>query len=786
MTETIALDKRRIVYDDGIVRGFILASVGFGLVGLLVGLLAALQLSSAQFNFDTPWLTFSRIRPLHTNAVIFALVGNMMFAGIYYSTQRLLKARMASDLLSKVHLWSWQAVIVGAVVTLPFGITQSKEYAELEWILDIGVVISWVAFAVNFFWTLAIRNERNLYVAIWFYIATIITIAVLYIVNNLALPVSATKSYGIFSGAQDALTQWWYGHNAVAFFLTTPILGIMYYFLPKAAERPVYSYRLSIIHFWALVFIYIWAGPHHLLYTALPDWAQSLGMIFSLMLWAPSWGGMLNGLLTLRGAWHKVREEPVLKFFVAGVTFYGMSTFEGPLLSIKSVSALGHYTDWIIGHVHGGALGWNGLMAAGMFYWLVPRLFGTKLHSKQLADLHFWIGTVGILLYVGSMWIGGISQGLLWREVTDDGSLRWTAWTEIIDKVQPMYMARSFGGLLFIVGWVLMIWNLWKTLASGKAVDGEAEVAILHSRPAPGPSNWRLVFGAPTIITLLGFAAGYMMSDSSNPVLSVVGTVFMMFVVGVTGFRVYHAARSRYQWHDIVEGRPLAFSILVVLAVLAGGIVELVPGIVLQKEVPMTASGEFAVKPYTALELQGRDVYVSEGCYVCHSQMIRPFRDESLRYGPPSRIEESMWDHPFQWGSKRTGPDLARVGNYNGGNKYDHVWHWQHMIDPRQISTNSTMPSYWWLAEEQVAQHETAAKMKALRALGVPYTDEQIEGAGAAYLAQAAEIVDYLIEKGELTAADRDAKLGTELVALIAYLQRLGDNEVVEVAGGGR
>ncbi|HHI81082.1 MAG TPA: cytochrome-c oxidase, cbb3-type subunit I, partial [Planctomycetes bacterium] len=423
-----SLGKTRVVYDDVSVKNFMWASIGWGLIAVLVGLLAALQLSFWQLNFGLPWLTFGRIRPLHTNAAIFALVGNMIFAGVYYSTQRLCKVRTASDFLTKIHFWGWQLIILGAAITLPLGITQSKEYAELEWFLDLLVVLVWVAFAINFFWTLAIRNEKQLYVALWFYIATILTIALLYIVNNLALPIFWNKSYGLFAGTQDALTQWWYGHNAVAFFLTTPILGIMYYFLPKAANRPVYSYRLSIVHFWALIFIYIWAGPHHLLYTALPDWAQSLGMLFSLMLWAPSWGGMLNGLLTLRGAWDKVRTDPVLKFFVAGVTFYGMSTFEGPLLSIKSVSALGHYTDWIIGHVHAGALGWNGFMAAGMFYWLVPKLFKTEMYSKKLADAHFWVGTLGILFYVVSMWVSGVSSGLMWRAMTPEGTLLYPDW----------------------------------------------------------------------------------------------------------------------------------------------------------------------------------------------------------------------------------------------------------------------------------------------------------------------------------------------------------------------
>ncbi|MFN6193124.1 MAG: cytochrome-c oxidase, cbb3-type subunit I, partial [Planctomycetota bacterium] len=525
-TSSPALTKR-VVYDDAVVRGFVWASVAWGAIGLLVGLIIALQLSFPQLNFETSFLTFGRLRPLHTNAVIFALVGNMMFAGVYYSTQRLLKTRMANDLLSRIHLWGWQLIIVGAAVTLPLGMTQGKEYSELEWFLDVGVVVVWVAFAANFFWTLAVRNEKNLYVSIWFYISTVLTIAVLYIVNNLSLPVTGTKSYGAFAGAQDALTQWWYGHNAVAFFLTTPILGIMYYFLPKAADRPVFSYRLSIVHFWALVFLYIWAGPHHLLNTALPDWAQSLGMLFSLMLWAPSWGGMLNGLLTLRGAWGKVWGDPVLKFFVAGVTFYGMATFEGPLLSIKAVSGLAHYTDWIIGHVHSGALGWNGFMAAGLFYWLVPKLFGTQLHSTKLADYHFWLGTVGILLYVAAMWVSGISQGLMWREETGDGGLVHTDWSAVINSQQLMYVARSLGGGLYIVGWLMMAWNLVATARKGKAVTVEAEVVVTNL-PAPAlpgePRTLGILFSKPVIVSAIGMLAAtlFAMPDIALAVLGLV------------------------------------------------------------------------------------------------------------------------------------------------------------------------------------------------------------------------------------------------------------------------
>ena len=780
-------ETRRITYDDGTVRGFVWASVGWGAVGLLVGLIIALQLSFPQLNFDMSFTTFGRLRPLHTNAVIFALVGNMMFAGIYYSTQRLLKARMASDLLSKVHLWGWQLIILGAAVTLPLGITQSKEYAELEWFLDIAVAVVWVAFAINFFWTLKIRNERNLYVSIWFYISTILTIAVLYIVNNLSLPVTGTKSYGVFSGAQDALTQWWYGHNAVAFFLTTPILGIMYYYLPKAADRPVFSYRLSIVHFWALVFIYIWAGPHHLLNTALPDWAQSLGMLFSLMLWAPSWGGMLNGLLTLRGAWHKVRTDPVLKFFVAGVTFYGMATFEGPLLSIKSVSALGHYTDWIIGHVHSGALGWNGFMAAGMFYWLVPRLFGTKLHSTRMADMHFWIGMAGILLYVASMWVSGISQGLMWRAETADGGLQYTDWSAIINSQQLMYLARSIGGGLFLVGWLMMFYNLIVTAISGKAVDIETEVTVVDLKPKVGePSTTSLVFSRPVVVCVLGMIAATMFA-MPNVGLAVLGLVLLLAVIAFAGGMLAKSiGGGSHGWHDVIESRPLAFSVLTLIAVVIGGVFELLPGLITEKKVPLAANGEACVKPYTPLELAGRDIYVREGCYVCHSQMIRPFRSEQLRYGPPSRIEESIWDHPFQWGSKRTGPDLARVGT-----KYSEAWHWDHMKDPRYgvpyaIDQNlSIMPAYPWLFEAKVEVGGVGDKMGVLKRLGTPYTDEQIAAAESAYREQAGVTVANLAKQGK-TGADPES----EIVALIAYLMRLGrnlepaDNQAAAIEGG--
>jgi cytochrome c oxidase cbb3-type subunit I/II len=457
-------------YDDDTVRGFVFFTVFWGAVGMLAGLWAALELAFWQCNLESPYLTFGRLRPLHTNAVIFAFGGNAIFASVYYSVQRLCRTRTASNLLSKLHLWGWQLIIVLDAVCLLNGFTDGKEYAEPVWIVDQLITLVWVIFAVNFFWTLARRREKHLYVAIWFYIATIITIAILHLVNNLAIPVTLFKSYIVWSGVQDALIQWWYGHNAVGFLLTTPFLGMMYYFLPKAAEKPVYSYRLSIIHFWSLIFIYIWAGPHHLLYTALPDWAQTLGMCFSLMLLAPSWGGMLNGLLTLKGAYDKVRVDPILKFFVVAITFYGMSTFEGPMLSIRSVSALGHYTDWIVGHVHGGALGWVGFSVFATLYYMVPRLYNTKLWSNKLATIHFWIATIGIVLYMVSMWITGVTQGLMWRAFSPDGSLTYS-FVETTKILFPYYMVRALGGALYLTGLLLMAYNLVRTAGSGRAVN---------------------------------------------------------------------------------------------------------------------------------------------------------------------------------------------------------------------------------------------------------------------------------------------------------------------------
>jgi len=453
-----------VAYDDRIVKMFLGAVILWGAVGMLVGVLIALQIAWWPANLGLPWTTFGRLRPLHTNAVIFAFGGNVCFMGIYYSTQRLLKTRMWSDALSRLHFWGWQTIIVLAAITLPLGMTQSKEYAELIWPIDVLIAVVWVIFGINFFGTIAVRRVKHLYVALWFYMSFVITIAVLHIGNSLVVPATLFRSYPIYSGLTDALVQWWYGHNAVGFFLTTPFLGLMYYFLPRAAERPIYSYRLSIIHFWALVFLYIWAGPHHLLYSALPEWAQTLGMVFSIMLIAPSWGGMLNGLLTLRGAWHKLRTDPVLKFMVVAVSFYGMSTFEGPMMSIRAVNGLAHYTNWVIGHVHSGALGWVGMISFGTIYWLVPRLYNRPLAYPAWPTTHFWLATIGIVLYTVAMWAAGLMEGLQWRQISDTGQLANPIFVDIVHRLAPFYWLRLAGGTMFLAGMLMLAWNVLRTV----------------------------------------------------------------------------------------------------------------------------------------------------------------------------------------------------------------------------------------------------------------------------------------------------------------------------------
>ena len=692
-------------YDNGIVRNFAYATMLWGLVGMLVGLIIALQLVFPALNLGVAEVTYGRLRPLHTNAVIFAFVGNGIFMGVYYSLQRLLKARMFSDLLSKIHFWGWQLIIVSAALTLPFGITSAKEYAELEWPIDIAIALVWVVFGINMFGTILKRRENHLYVAIWFYIATWVTVTVLHIGNNIEIPWSAFKSYPLFAGVQDALVQWWYGHNAVAFFLTTPYLGIMYYFLPKAANRPVYSYKLSIIHFWALIFIYIWAGPHHLLYTSLPDWAQSLGTVFSVMLIAPSWGGMLNGLLTLRGAWDRVRQDPVLKFMVVAITAYGMATFEGPMLSIKSVNAISHYTDWTIGHVHVGALGWNGFLTFGILYWIIPRLFGTKLYSEKLANTHFWVGTLGILFYAIPLYWAGWTQSLMWKEFTPDGLLKYGNFLETVTQILPMYAMRAIGGTIYLVGNIIMVYNLVKTVKAGSFIGDEATEA-----PALDKA---------------------------------------------------HGAHKGEYWHRWIERRPVQMLVFSAVAILIGGIIEIFPMVMIDANVPKIES----VKPYTPLELAGRDIYIREGCLGCHSQMVRPFRSETERYGEYSKSGEFIYDRPFLWGSKRTGPDLHREGG-----KYPDSWHFNHMLEPQSISPGSIMPAYPWLIRDELDLTTLPKRISVLRTLGTPYPEGYEDQVFSEAEKQAKQIAGRLKTDG-IEMEDLEKK---EIIAMIAYLQRLG------------
>lgn len=702
MTNSATLEQ--FSYDNKIVRNFAIATIIWGVIGMLVGVLVASQLFSPAMNLGNQYTTFGRIRPLHTNAVIFAFVGNAIFMGLYYSLQRLCKARMFNDLLSNIHFWGWQLIIVSAVLTLPLGITTSKEYAELEWPIDIAIALIWVVFGINMMGTIIKRRERHIYVAIWFYIATFVTIAVLHIVNSFEVPFSWIKSYSLYAGVQDALIQWWYGHNAVAFFLTTPFLGLMYYFLPKMANRPVYSYRLSILHFWALIFIYIWAGPHHLLYTSVPDWAQSLGTVFSIMLIAPSWGGMINGLLTLRGAWDRVREDAILKFMVVGVTAYGMATFEGPMLSLKNVNAIGHFTDWIVAHVHVGALGWNGFLTFAMLYYLIPRIYKTEIFSKKLINVHFWLGTLGILFYAVPMYISGFTQGMMWKEFTPEGTLKYPAFLETTLQLLPMHMMRAIGGTIYLSGAILMAYNLFKTIAQGTLEANEkAQAPALEAAYVP------------------------------------------------TGEDTF--------WHRWLERKPMPMLFWSLVAILIGTFIELIPTFAVESNVPTIE----AVKPYTALELHGRDLYIREGCVGCHSQMVRPFLSETERYGQFSQSGEFVYDHPFLWGSKRTGPDLHRVGR-----KYPDSWHYHHMMDPTSMSPGSIMPAYPWLTEQTLNTSLTTSKLEALKSIGVPYEDDYIANSDQEIKKQSNEITDVLKKEGIKVSSDK------EIIAMIAYLQRLG------------
>lgn len=703
------MENQKFYYDNQIVRFFILATLVWGIVGVLVGVIVALQLAFPVFNFGLEFTTFGRMRPLHTNAIIFAFVGNAIFAGVYYSMQKLLKTRMFNDVLSKVHFWGWQLIIVLAALSFVFGITTGKEYAELEWPIDILITLIWVAFGANMIGTIIVRRVQHIYAAIWWYLATFLGVAILHVVNSFELPVSLFKSYSIYAGAQDAVVQWWYGHNAVAFFLTTPFLGLMYYYLPKAANRPIYSYKLSIIHFWSLIFLYMWAGPHHLLYQALPEWAQALGVTFSIMLIAPSWGGMINGLLTLRGVWDRVRDSAALKFLVVAVTAYGMSTFEGPMMSLKSVNQITHFTDWTIAHTHIGAMGWNGGIVFGMLYWLVPMLFRTKLFSEKLANTHFWLSTLSILMYAIPLYWSAVTQWLMLREYTDEGFLAYPNFLETLTQILPMYTIRIIAGVLFMAGFILMMYNLFKTMAAGSFETNEAAEA-------------------PALV----------LEGARNPETETV--------------------------HRWLERKGVRFSIIAFVALAIGGAVEIIPMIFIKSNVPTIDS----VKPYTPLELAGRDLYIKDGCYTCHSQMVRPFRWETDRYGEYSKIGEFVYDHPFQWGSRRTGPDLARAG-YVGGTMYKNAaWHYNHFMDPQKMNEESIMPKYPWLAKKDIDIDLIPAKIRAMQTLGVPYPEGYDQKAVEDLMLQAQTITDDLKTSGIDIAPTK------QMVAMIAYLHKLG------------
>lgn len=738
-------------YDNKIVKYFVYATLFWGIIAFILGLTVATLLffpTLPEYLFGTDdgsvsftifgnsiyslsategFFGYGRLRMLHTSAAIFAFVGNGFFAGAYYSMQRLLKTRAGSDILTWANFWGWQLILISVVITFFLGFNTSKEYAEHEWPIDIMIALVWVIFGVNMFLTIAKRRVRHMYVAIWFYIATFLGIAMLHIFNNLEVPINfdiiRPKSYSLYAGVQDALMEWWYGHNAVAFFLTTPILGLMYYFLPKAANRPIFSYKLSIIHFWSLIFVYLWAGPHHLIYTALPGWAQALGTGFSVMLIAPSWGGMLNGLLTLRGAWDKVREDPVLKFFVVAITCYGMATFEGPMLATKTLNKIGHFTDWVIAHVHVGTLGWNGFMIFGIVYWLIPKLFNTKLASRSLANAHFWLGTLGIVLYAVPMYMAGWTQALMWKDFNPSGTLVYPNFLQTVTEIIPYYIIRAIGGTLYLIGSVLWVINIVKTVRKGKFVANE---------------------------------------EVQAPALT----------------KISSSRQSDEKLHPWLERKPVILSILSFVAVAIGGLVEIIPTFVVKSNIPTIAS----VRPYTPLEIEGRDIYIREGCNACHSQMIRPFRDEVKRYGEYSKPGEFVYNHPFLWGSKRTGPDLAREGG-----KRNNSWHYKHMWNPRQTSEGSIMPRYPWIVNNKLDRSLIFDKLEALTILGVPYTeddkkhesvnksmDEQSLAIQESIFEESPDLKD-LFDKEKKEQGDKFIPLkDRQITALIAYLQRLG------------
>jgi cytochrome c oxidase cbb3-type subunit I/II len=690
----------RVAYDNDLVGKFLIATLIWGVVGFLVGLIVAAQLVLPVLNCEIPWLTFGRLRPLHTNAVIFAFAGNAIFAGVYYCVPRLLKARLCSDALGRIHFWGWQLIIVLAAVTLPLGLTTSKEYAELEWPIKLLIAVIWVVFGANLIGTLFQRRERHLYVAIWFFIATWIAVTMLHLVNSASIPVSLTKSYSLYAGIQDALVQWWYGHNAVAFFLTTPFLGLLYYFLPKATGKPIYSYKLSILHFWSLIFIYIWAGPHHLLNASTPEWAQTLGVMFSLMLIIPSWGGALNGYMTIFGKGGNpgaetapVRKDPIIWFWLGSITSYTITTFEGCMLSLRDI------------------------------YWMVPRLWKTQLWSTRLVKIHFWLAISGLVLYVVALWIAGIIQGVMQLSFTDTGHLATKSFLDVVHATIPWHWVRLGAGVLYFAGMVICAYNLLRTIAAApKIADDVVEVAPLA---AEGPVGEQI--------------AGALGAPKAERISAI---------------------------HGLIERWPLALLVLATIALSIGSVVEIVPHLVQGALTPTIST----VTPYTPLELHGRDLYIKEGCSGCHTQLIRTIRAETERYGSYTLPGEHIYDRPFLWGSKRTGPDLAREGVL----RPSAAWQYAHLVNPQATSAGSVMPPYPWLARDDMDLSILSAKLRVLAAppLYTPYSKQEVENAVELAYAQAKPIADELRKDPALAGAvDLEKK---DIVAVIAYLQRLG------------